>query len=860
MGALALASQTSSFDRTFCLGCQNPVITNRTVTCSCPPGEYLAMRDTSGVPLATAACTPCPDGSYPNADLSECIKCPDPSKMTAVQVDESGYQCFCNSDMGYSAIPIGNECLNATAVQSQFQDSTVEYPDAIGPEGSPSPISNLPSDFFAKYATWAAAKCSSEWNEEACQVLGNLCVLQMPVSLPWLYYQEQPGVVGNMSPNVSIDLSSPSVKGKLSFVLAAYTPEGKFLGFKSLQDQFEFCRYQASASDSPWFIVGYNYASQCNLNIFNIANILVDDAGQRFPIPIRVLNMAENKALSDRVFDSIAQTRVSYDFTGNVFTRRFFLVDKVSGVSNNTLKVMRVPTHISLWIMKRDDNSGRILTPVMNILYAERNIDGPALATASSLYSLPTYNFSVLYSMDLNYFWRIMQILFSLTTVLAILYGLYLTRNWSKRNMAGPGDSIDTNFLVYSVTNISGQGALYLFLPVSSYDVGLFLTILITAVVTQGFYVGVRIYYQCKTDVFFIDWEKSRGKLLNSSNDASPKPAPVSIWRSIFMANQWNALQTHRRVNIEFLLVWTYFVLEGLDVAFAATPQPIMSDLTPGGRSPILIFAVDSLVILLVVVLQTMFKYLIYDRFYRDRILQYMDLLSVSNVSLIIFDEQCHGYYIHGRSVHQMADTDAAELNANLRKEENDMVPGRGLQDSDKQVFEIFLTSELRATYDKIYGVVVGNQAISKTGRGKHITTLKATSKVKGADLESVKAYETINRFFCTFFDKNLKDFQYMIRDKTYFERYLGATPDTLQGSVFLSDTFAYTWVLLRGIEPAILTFYALLFVFVDVFANSVSVAAVSVYMVDLTLRFCRRHFGEQNISTKTLLDSKFLI
>jgi 3-hydroxymyristoyl/3-hydroxydecanoyl-(acyl carrier protein) dehydratase len=47
--------------------------------------------------------------------------------------------------------------------------------------------------------------------------------------------------------------------------------------------------------------------------------------------------------------------------------------------------------------------------------------------------------------MDLNYFWRIMQILFALATVLAILYGLYLTRNWSKRNMAGPGDSIDVN-------------------------------------------------------------------------------------------------------------------------------------------------------------------------------------------------------------------------------------------------------------------------------------------------------------------------------------------------------------------------------------------------------------------------------
>ena len=35
------------------------------------------------------------------------------------------------------------------------------------------------------------------------------------------------------------------------------------------------------------------------------------------------------------------------------------------------------------------------------------------------------------------------------------------------------------------------------------------------------------------------------------------------------------------------------------------------------------------------------------------------------------------------------------------------MVPGRGLQDSEKQSFEIFISPELRTTYDKIYGLVL---------------------------------------------------------------------------------------------------------------------------------------------------------
>ena len=33
--------QTSSFDHNYCLGCQNLVVTNSTVTCTCNSGEYL---------------------------------------------------------------------------------------------------------------------------------------------------------------------------------------------------------------------------------------------------------------------------------------------------------------------------------------------------------------------------------------------------------------------------------------------------------------------------------------------------------------------------------------------------------------------------------------------------------------------------------------------------------------------------------------------------------------------------------------------------------------------------------------------------------------------------------------------------
>ena len=40
-----------------------------------------------------------------------------------------------------------------------------------------------------------------------------------------------------------------------------------------------------------------------------------------------------------------------------------------------------------------------------------------------------------------------------------------------------------------------------------------------------------------------MDWEKSKGRLLKSTPDEIPRPAPVSVWRSIFIAKAWVDLQ-----------------------------------------------------------------------------------------------------------------------------------------------------------------------------------------------------------------------------------------------------------------------------------------------------------------------------
>jgi meckelin len=66
---------------------------------------------------------------------------------------------------------------------------------------------------------------------------------------------------------------------------------------------------------------------------------------------------------------------------------------------------------------------------------------------------------------------------------------------------------------------------------------------------------------------------------------------------------------------------------------------------------------------------QWFLRYAFYDRFYENKLLQFVDMISLANISMFVMDYSYHGYYVHGRSVHPHADTDMKEMKKNLQKE-----------------------------------------------------------------------------------------------------------------------------------------------------------------------------------------------
>jgi len=63
---------------------------------------------------------------------------------------------------------------------------------------------------------------------------------------------------------------------------------------------------------------------------------------------------------------------------------------------------------------------------------------------------------------------------------------------------------------------------------------------------------------QSYIDIFFIDWERPPGKVVPiGGGGACSYELPVSVWRTYFVANEWNEIQTVRKINP----IFQYFVV-----------------------------------------------------------------------------------------------------------------------------------------------------------------------------------------------------------------------------------------------------------------------------------------------------------
>jgi hypothetical protein len=87
-----------------------------------------------------------------------------------------------------------------------------------------------------------------------------------------------------------------------------------------------------------------------------------------------------------------------------------------------------------------------------------------------------------------------------------------------------------------------------------------------------------------------------------------------------------------------------------------------------------------------------------------NQIYNFIDLCSVSNISVFILDETYHGYYIHGRSPHGKADVNIKEILINFDREIKRMTGTRGLENySNDQIFIMKINENFRKQYELLF-------------------------------------------------------------------------------------------------------------------------------------------------------------
>ncbi|XP_040849292.1 meckelin isoform X2 [Ochotona curzoniae] len=865
--------------------------------CHCPPGHILVERNANGTLLSQATCERCDETEdsfmVANALGNRCVRC----EPTFINTSRS---CACSEPN----ILTGGLCFSRMNFPARMI-STARYSE-LG--------ISLNSEWFAKYLQSSAAACRMYANLTSCQTLGNMCVMNMnsrdPATfdacwlfqsvyentaalgtvhsisfwrqnLPWLFYGDQLGLAPQVLRTTPLPTNF-SFKGKnqLKFVAASYDISGRFLQWQSLEGGVLQLCPDTEARLNAAYSFGTTYQQNCEIPISKILNDFPtpifydvyleysDDNQQQhiWAVPVLNLNLQHNKMFVNQDSNSGKW----------LLTRRIFLVDAVSGRENDLgslPRVVRIATQISLSInLVPNTKNGNIYPPLITIAY--RDIDTKDANSQSVKVS-----FSVTYEMNQGEAHVQTDIALGVLGGLAVLASLLKTAGW-KRRIGSPMIDLQTvmKFLVYYAGDLAnvfftitvGAGLYWLIFFKAQKSVSVLLP---TPVQEEDFviYVGCafalkavqflhKLMSQITIDVFFIDWERPKGKVLKAvegEGGVRSATVPVSIWRTYFVANEWNEIQTVRKINPLFQILTVLFFLEVVgfkNLALMDSSSSLSSSpsdyVAPYSR--ILRYAVSTALWLVIGVIQIVFFAAFYERFVEDKIRQFVDLCSMSNISVFVLSHKCFGYYIHGRSVHGHADTNMEEMNMNLKREAENLCSQRGLvPNTDGQTFQMAISSQMRQHYDRIHEMLT-----RKNGPARLLSSSTSTFE------QCIKAYHTMNKFLGSFIDHVHKEMDYFIKDKLLLERILGMEfMEPMEKSIFYNDEgYSFSNVLYYGNEATLLIFDLLFFCVVDLACQNFVLAAFLTYVQQEIFRFIRNTVGQKNLAAKTLVDQRFLI
>ena len=679
----------------------------------------------------------------------------------------------------------------------------------------------------------------------------------------------------------------------LNFWVAKYYYNGTLLMFDRLENDFLQCS-NSNDEKTNYKIFGNNIKSECKIDITKYLNsyssyfyeifLELNKFGEPLelvPIPIRIIKEDETKE----------QIRNKENL---LLVKRMFL-----HIYDDDDKILYYARKVKLNVKTiNSKNDEYIYLPHFEVTY--KTFDN--LNDNDQLFI--EYTFISEYKSDISNFMRAMVIIFIILTIIIGLLVIYRTFVWIKTN---PREIVQNNYILlllfevfYKLCKFTGifyfwftfgisaywyiffklQFRVYYFMPPLDDDCyRTFKIIFLIGFCCYIVFMLIRIYKQISFDIFFIDWETEKNMAINDIKSSLDKTVKYkkyrSAWRMIHVVNQFNELQKKRIFHLYFAFSW--IILLYFRCNWYRREQQIPRDARVE-NAPIN-FVLRNFIASIIVLASASIE------LFLARILQiwlplkkqeFMDLCSVSNISVFILDELLHGYYIHGLSPIGKADVNYDELFTFLNEEGKGDMRSRGLENDTEdhlkiQSYEIFISNVMRTIYDGLYIIQTESMLVKGVNAKKYFKRSKLGMRL----FKTFLNYEKDQTMLDNYMNNQLKSkidivalqSRNYIRDKSLFQKILGYTTDSSEFTnvnapdiIFYRDSGQnFDDILFYGMEWEWFVMDLFIFQMLMIISDDNYLSLFCTFVIDYILYYIRVFFGNKNVSKKAVIDERFL-
>ncbi|KAJ9465389.1 Meckelin (Transmembrane protein 67) [Diplonema papillatum] len=728
-----------------------------------------------------------------------------------------------------------------------------------------------------------------------------------PESLPWLLHQQTGTQVAQQVLNREFGFEDG-----LRLFVAAYTLNGTFLGTEPLGTQVFLCELTEAVA-AFGFEFGNNIRSSCRVNDEYLSpgaaaeplffEVFIEDTAGTRPVPVRLKTAGDDRPSGDDydVFFDDPTVRLTAGIDPkNQFYRRFMLYDTVLNP-----RLVRYASTITVLTAMQSAEDGAVFVPIVTVEYDYVVKTVSRVTDVSQPPSPPDAQQSFRISeavgdaiprtvlqhgsrSHVRVFYvesrsqRAVTALIITACCVAFVTSWLKAWAWQRRLVTPYLDlfGVLLRWFVYYCSHFStyffiiasggslwyfiwfkGQSSISVLVPPPGHVSHLYTVLLWTSWSTRMVDVSYRVYEQCTMWVFLLDWEQPRGRLVNEKKDI-----PVSMWRMVFAANEFNKLQGYLSMKIYATIFVTVVLLEAFGLQGLTSAQPNGNDLSQDGSysHPLLRTALAIVLWHGTYLFLYLWEKLVYYRFFAaNAVTGFVDLLSLANVSMFLLVERRYGYYVHGKSVHQFADASVREFQVMLKREEEGSIPMRGLAgQSDEQCFDMLIDDALYQFLWETQMVLARERVPAQNPAARPrrcYEYLLGRSNYNILTHEALRHLQELNRRLQELVTKAADEVQV----KLPVHRSLGFVPMAFPGTptrFFVDSDQSWTKCLLVSAEFPLANLALLIYLAIDwSFANAFVAASVAFVLV-LAFQTIRKVFGVTNLSRKSMIDDRFFL